>query len=358
MPDQILRIRRTDIANDHLLLRVTSTKPNAYHLVGTDQLALYEVYIKESELKSLQASSFSGDLEQWKSIIRHVLLHESIADDIIEKIEVVAAIKDRNLTVTLRKNIGGITQRFGNIKLRQNDVPEFVESQSGFEWADMAVASADELRSKLETLQTSVSGQQDQVAKLMKQLDELVQAKKDHEAELLQKFAALLNAKKLKIRDQQRLLNSAKIDPEVAKATREARNGSPAKGRVAKGSRGGKRKAVEEQSDADEEMQDDNLLDEAMNDYDEEKRDEETPPHTEDEATDDDDLDSTANAPPVAHALRGKDTANDGAVASERQPPLPTRDLPGKQEPSSPIRQPVAARPPLDDDDDDTDDEL
>jgi len=74
-----------------------------------------------------------------------------------------------------------------------------------------------------------MSTQQDAIQQLTSQLDALVLAKKAHEENMLKKFAALLNAKKLKIRDQQRLLVKATVDPKLAahvKQTRLIRNAS------------------------------------------------------------------------------------------------------------------------------------
>lgn len=51
------------------------------------------------------------------------------------------------------------------------------------------------------------------IQKLNTQLEDLVKAKKEHEDELIGKFVLLLNEKKLKVRNQQRLLATAKVDP-------------------------------------------------------------------------------------------------------------------------------------------------
>jgi hypothetical protein len=76
---------------------------------------------------------------------------------------------------------------------------------------------------------------------LTTQLDDLVKAKKSHQDEMLRKFAALLNTKKLKIRDQQRLLAHAKVDPGTADQVQQARSGTD--GRKPDLSRSSKRKA-------------------------------------------------------------------------------------------------------------------
>ena len=54
---------------------------------------------------------------------------------------------------------------------------------------------------------------EDAVRRLGEQLEELMLAKNQHEHELIANFARLLNEKKLKIRNQQRLLASATLDP-------------------------------------------------------------------------------------------------------------------------------------------------
>lgn len=68
-----------------------------------------------------------------------------------------------------------------------------------------------------------------------------MKAKKSHQDEMLRKFAALLNTKKLKIRDQQRLLAHARVDPGAADQIQQAR--SVTAGRKPDLSRSSKRKA-------------------------------------------------------------------------------------------------------------------
>lgn len=80
---------------------------------------------------------------------------------------------------------------------------------------------------------------------LKAQLEDLLKAKDDDERQLLEKFRDLLNEKKLKIRQQQRLLASAEVDPEKLQNV----GASQTTLRKAKASRDGKRKATEEQED-------------------------------------------------------------------------------------------------------------
>ncbi len=104
-------------------------------------------------------------------------------------------------------------QKLGTITLKRNDdlLIEF------FEWTTLACRSATEAGSKITELQAKFDAQQDSVNKLNAQLRDLTQAKQTQEIEMLEKFRQLLNAKKVKIRDQQRLLASAKVDPKQGK---------------------------------------------------------------------------------------------------------------------------------------------
>jgi len=90
-----------------------------------------------------------------------------------------------------------------------------------------------------------VSSQQDTIQQLTSQLDALVLAKKAHEEDMLKKFAALLNAKKLKIRDQQRLLAKARVDPKLAAHVKQTRSTGNSSSRS-------KRKADEDSDDDDD----------------------------------------------------------------------------------------------------------
>ncbi|KAK3706503.1 hypothetical protein LTR37_012713 [Vermiconidia calcicola] len=357
MITQILRLKRTDKPDQHLLINVsqTSSRPLDLKFIGTEYEHLYHASIKESNVKALQTSNYSGDLTEWKEVLRYALFHERPQDhlpDSLQGLETVAAISGNILTVTLRKNIGGITQRLGAIKLDQDDEREEV---SAFDWVDTAVSHADELSGQLENLQASVSGQQEQVVQLTKQLDDLVRAKKEHEDELLKKFAALLNAKKLKIRDQQRLLNGADVDPAAAEAVGASRGGT-GRPRKARTSRNGKRKVDEAEDGHDDDgMEEDGDMPEALQDYDEERREEETPPGSEDEETDDEDLD--LNAPASSRPSRPK--TNGGMEVDEPAEPPPIRDLPFARKSAQRVEQTSA---PIEDggdeDDEETDDEL
>lgn len=361
---QILRIRRTDDTTSHLLLNVKQTnrnKPLDLKLVATEHKHLYHGSVKPSGLASLQASNYQGDDDEWKSILLYALLHDTPSSETprgeaLNGVETVAAISGDRCTITIRKNIGGITQRLGSIKLDQDDEREEV---SAFEWVDSAVAASDELRSRLDGLQSSMSSQQEQVAKLTKQLDELVQAKKDHEEQLLQKFAALLNTKKLKIRDQQRELMRRRVLSETK--TRDSRK--------AGSSASGKRKAngslPEDEEDMDGEPDDDDL------DIEEEEGQRTPEQETEEEESDENDgfapPPKASSRPPASQSASQKSKAAPAPMDVDGSDELPPRrELPfGRKAPSSQPKskmpEPAPAKGGGDDDedeDDETDDEL
>lgn len=374
--DHILRLRRTDADGEHLLINITQSgsKPLDLKLVASEGEHVYPAKIKESNVKTLQASNYSGDLEEWQVILKYALLQQhptSPLPESLQGVEAVAAISGETLTINLRKNIGGIHQRLGSIKLEQNDEEEI----NPFDWAGTAVTAADELREQLETLQASVSAQQGQVAKLNRQLDDLVKAKKEHEEELLKKFAALLNAKKLKIRDQQRLLSGAKIDPEAAEVVSDSRSGG-GKARKPTPSRKGKRKAngtaEPEPEPAEAAANDEETATE--DDDDALIRREETPQNSDRDATEDEDSDADGfNAAPAASQQSRRGVGNRGKaleVAKEKATggsamevddagsPPPRRELPFAKKKAEETKKPAPAPAPVqEEDDDETDDD-
>lgn len=114
------------------------------------------------------------------------------------------------MTLIFRRNIAGVTQRVGEIPLRLDEEQEI----SLFEWTATAVDKTSDLKVALRDLNSKYQDQAQIIQKFNDQLEDLIQAKREHENSLMEKFRDLLNAKKLKIRDQQRLLATAKIDPQ------------------------------------------------------------------------------------------------------------------------------------------------
>lgn len=227
------------------------------------------------------------------------------------------------------------------------------------------------------------------MAKLSAELDDLVKAKKEHENELLQKFAELLNTKKLKIRDQQRLLSDAKVDPKTAAQIQSAR--ASAGKRKAGASGAGKRKANGATMDTEDDVEDRIGVDDRNVDDDDEEiakqmRDAETPEKSDLDETEDEDSseDGFALAPVSSQAPRGgvgnKGKAIETVQARRKTPepqpepesegiePPPRRELPfGRRNLQRAGFLPKKPSPPAanqsqtginEDEDEETDDEL
>lgn len=180
-----------------------------------------------------------GD-EQWEKILLSSLLHQSIQKSEIasvEKLETIATIAGGVLALHFRNNISGITQKLGEILLKQDEDQEI----DAISWCGQAVQRSTDLEAEVQDLSGKYDEQSKTIEKLNQQLEKLIEAKKAHEDSLLEKFKELLNTKKLKIRDQQRLLAGAKVDPKQAVKVSSARQKS--KSHTPTASRGGKRKA-------------------------------------------------------------------------------------------------------------------
>ena len=177
---------------------------------------------------------------QWQDVLRATFLQRRIQRSeasSLDKLEVVACLTGAQLSVTFRNNISGITQKLGEVVFEKDESQELDITR----WAGTAVERSDSLDREVQDLTSKYEEQSKKMAKLNNQLEGLIKAKIEHENSLLQAFRELLNTKKLKIRDQQRLLASAKIDPKRAALLQNAPSHS--KPRAATASRAGKRKA-------------------------------------------------------------------------------------------------------------------
>lgn len=119
-----------------------------------------------------------------------------------------------------------------------------------FDWCGAAALGREAFQESVVSEKAKVLDLEARIAELRNQLDELTESKKAREAEILEKFCGLLNEKKVKIREQQRLLSTAQVDPsrlDAARASQAARS-SVTEDRKPTASRRGKRKALEDAS--------------------------------------------------------------------------------------------------------------
>ncbi|KAK8169411.1 hypothetical protein IWX90DRAFT_176645 [Phyllosticta citrichinensis] len=375
-PPTILRVRRTDVDaqsnQPYVLVSVQATGPHPLDLklVATEGENVYPTSIRHEKVKDLQLRpAYKGSDAEWEAILTRQFLKRPVdasthgATASSNDIEILSAVSDRRLTLTLRKNIGGITQRIGAIHLPENNDEEI----SLFDWTVAACAEADREHAELGDLQTRYEELQEKCRKFDAQLQDLVQAKQNHETALLAKFEQLLNAKKLKIRDQQRLLAGARVDPVAAAAVEGARQSTRGRRRAGP-SRPNKRQAsngADSESDSTFEPRKPKPVDDDETSEPELTPQESDPDETEDEQ--DGNMSEDASVPRAAKPGEASKKKAIGTIAgngnSQEQrkpdsldsppPPPPRRELPyaRKNDQGKSGKQ-------LQDEDDTTDDEL
>lgn len=231
---------------------------------------------------------------------------------------------------------------------------------------------ADELEEGLTSLTAKYDAVETTINKLNSQLQELIKIKSEHDDQLIAKFAQLLNEKKLKIRNQQRLLASAKIDPATGSRTHlfcsrfpclvfyakvfhlvdEMRTSDPSE--IGSSRQRGKRKAEEpsissESEDGFDTMDIDNIgkkgtasrenEEEGAGDEDNstDSEGQETPDPLEDETASEDEVEAPTKAPSPPPAINGgkratrassKQPTSSATTTKKTSSPPPRRELP------------------------------
>ena len=332
---RVLRLNRIDSTPEaSVLVKVDRQGIDAsrldLRLVGTDGEYPYVGTISSHDLASLRNKGYSGGSDEWRLVLSAILLEDTEVEisPAADGVEAVATVGEQ-VTIIVRKNIGGITQRLGTITLVKRETEEI----ELFDWTALAASSSDHLRVNVKSLQESLNSQQDTITNLTAQLDDLVKAKKEHEDELVQKFAELLNTKKLKIRDQQRLLVNAKIDPETASQVQNSR--APVDRRKAGSSRPSKRKAHEEPLASESDEFDHDAETRGNADRNDVRT--QTPEQSELDETEDEESDADGFAPaPAASQASRKGLGNKGRALEASQDRHNERDM----------SEPVAQLPP------------
>lgn len=177
--------------------------------------------MRQRSLKKLQAKSYDGSDDEWTTILSHTLISKqqsSIGVTQKKNLDVVCSISGKRnnhtLSIAFRNNIEGIIQRLGVIDLLETQDTDDVDL---FGWALQAIEQRDQLEEEVALQKEKAKAEQETEARLQKQLSELIEAKVDHEQQLLSKFSTLLNEKKLKIRNMQRVLQTAQVDQKKLK---------------------------------------------------------------------------------------------------------------------------------------------
>ena len=207
--------------------------------------------VKPSEVASLGSDKAYLSETDWEAVLEHVLLQRPLPkSSTLGNISATAAIVGKSLEVTIKTYIGKITKRLGLLSLAKT--PDL--ALDIVHWTDVAASNASELSTRLNQAQSLSESQQKRIQDLEAELESLIAERDEAESTLYSKFVATINTKKLKIRDQQTLLASAKVDPEVAAQVRALRDAVPrglnakGKSRAGAGRSTGKRKAGENES--------------------------------------------------------------------------------------------------------------
>lgn len=286
--------------------------------------------VRQSRISKLRDKRNQLSDDQWENVLHSTLLQRRLQGSearTLEKLEVFASLVGDQLSIIFRNNISGITQKLGEVAFKKDESQEL--DITG--WAGTAVERSNELDRETQDLSSRYDEQTKKMDKLNDQLEDLIKAKKEHEHSLLKSFSELLNTKKLKIRDQQRLLASAKVDPTRAAKVRNAR--STSKPRAATASRIGKRKAKSGHRDS-ESSEESGFEGSALKKKSESDPSEQmnTPENSDLEVTEDESDNSPDSAPHIPKPPDGnKATGGEkGARVEEMQLDMlpPTRDLP------------------------------
>ncbi|KAI4148545.1 MAG: hypothetical protein L6R39_002757 [Caloplaca ligustica] len=384
--DHVFRISRTDSPGDYILLNTSpnGSSPLDLRLLATEGTEPYVKHLKHTRIAKYRAKTNHLTEPQWEDLLRSTLLQErppnqqaikqEDATDSEEAptkdLELVASLSDTKLTITIRKSISGIHQKLGDLVLSKDPSADI----NLFDWTTTAVARAEALQTEAANLQRELAAQTQTAQRRNEQLEELIQAKKEHEDALLQKCAILINEKKKKIRQQQRLLETAKVSTKRLKEVQQGRthqaNAPPR--RRPEPSRAGKRKATAPLSD-DEDGGFENVRVKAEERQDEEQPDSEdqvTPQHsdldeTEDEADGGSDLDSAVPAPQTAKGKVMEEVEVDvegqegGGLRDDDDMEIPPkRDLPFRQDDVGKKVEDKGQDTHIADDDETDDDEL
>ncbi|KAJ0304091.1 hypothetical protein COL5a_005225 [Colletotrichum fioriniae] len=338
----VLRFPRSDSEGAFVIVQATPTRSKALDvkLVGTDGVEPYAVSLRHDKVASLRVKNSPVSEEEWVTILTAVL-HQEPAEDV----EAIASVENESvLTLTIRKKGNEFTQRLGAIELSHSP-RELIEL---FDWCALSAQTANEAKEALASTTAKASKLEESVRELKAQLDELVAAKEADESELLEKFRDLLNEKKVKIRQQQKLLASASVEPEKLVQVQQSSQAA-VRGHAAAKSRPGKRKTApapvddaDSSEESDGKMEVDEVKEQAA-DLSDQQRD-----TTEDEdetASEDDDEEPAAPAPSKHTRSQVSPPSKPKAAAApaKKEAPPAKRELPFARKKAAPKAPPPPA---------------
>ncbi|XXG97641.1 hypothetical protein Hte_003948 [Hypoxylon texense] len=336
--------------DEYLLLEASSngSRPLDLKLVGSEGTAVFTMKLRHKRFGDYRASSAPCSPDEWEEILTSILVNQQPAPDI----EIRADIQTdgSSVTLSLRKNIQGITQRLGSFTLEEDEKTEI----SPFDWCVLALGSREKVQENLATANLKISTLEDSLKELKDQLDELIKTKEEDETQLLEKFRDLLNEKKVKIRQQQRLLASSNVDPEKLA---NVSGGQSTQKRTAQASRAAKRKVKDEPESSDDGFQNMDIDKASNSDSDSAQEDVEedqggTMTDETASGTGSDDEPAPPPVKPQRNQAAPSTSSSKSASEEDSPPPPPKRNLPYMRKPAAPAPKPV------DDDETESDEEL
>ncbi|KAK8038711.1 hypothetical protein PG993_007122 [Apiospora rasikravindrae] len=241
---RILRLPCGDAESGNFVLEAISngSKPLDLLIRGTDGASAFETKTRHNRIKEFKAANAPCSEAEWEQILLAILVDPqgaTRAQDIEIKVELSS---DEEVTLHFRKNIQGIAQRLGTIKLKELDETEDNPGISPFDWCIQILEDHEKVVQEVGATKALANELEQSVEELKGQLENLLKAKESDESVLLEKFRDLLNEKKLKIRQQQKLIESAEVDPEKLQNVGASQHTM----RKAGGSRTSKRKIKDE----------------------------------------------------------------------------------------------------------------
>ncbi|KAJ4362595.1 hypothetical protein N0V95_001400 [Ascochyta clinopodiicola] len=348
------RIVPVEPASGHGEIVVIEVQQHGAHeldvrLVGCEGESPYVVNIKQSQLPTLK-HKFKGTDAEWEAVLAYFLLQKQLAPDqanLLNGVRIIYALNKDDLHVSIRQDVHGIKVTWGEIVLPKDDEFEF----NPFEWAQASAQAHSQTLRELVELKARIDTEKDTIAELHAQLNDFIKTKDEAETAMLQQFMELLNEKKRKIRDQSRLLASAKVDKSTGPSRTSKRKAPTRAAKAAREQDSDSDQMEMEEAKIEEQAGDDDVLGPATPD-----RGSDAETESEDDASDSG-LKSGASVAPKSTSTVARSTKE---AAPSKDGPPPPRALPfGRAGTRSqgPAKMAQPPPPPADDDDDDDDDE-
>ena len=307
--------------------------------------------MRSRKLEQLQHRNYDGSAEEWTAILKHVLISKQwsgLSETIKRNLDVSCTISGKDpkatLSISIRTRVEGITQRLGGIELAQTQDTDNVDL---FGWAGQSIERRDELENQILEEKEETSKSTTMIASLQAQLEDLTKAKSEHEAELLDKFAALLNEKKLRLRELNRQMSTAKIDKNALERLEASLGPSGSNTRQR-----GKKRPARDTEEANESDESDGFEAMDVDKPDEKEADSEDGRQTTDNESDTESNDEGDLDKPMTSQI---EAGSDGGASTKKQQQSlpPPRNLPFTKQ----TKQPEKAKDLTQGDDDDDDDD-